>query len=202
LEPPIPFMRARTPRACGKAGVSLSAAGAACAGLRLSGSPSRPRPSGAALSAACAEVLRSTGQRHAAFGAPRRRPRVGQVSLRRQGERAGRGRPTFSARVEAGRGGARRRGGRNVGLRVVQVVSAVVMAQARNDNHGLPSRSAASPQAKTTEWFNRPPGPTPRPADPRSALEKRAGLARKRSGQRPGLPRPARAADAHVSRSL
>jgi hypothetical protein len=83
---------------------------------------------------------------------------------------------------------------------VAQIVSAVVMAQAWDDNHGLPSRSAASPQAKTTEWFNRPPGPTPRPADPRFALEKRAGLARNGSGWRPSLPRPARAADAHVSR--
>jgi hypothetical protein len=33
------------------------------------------------------------------------RLRVGQASLRRQGERAGRGRPTFSARIESGRGG-------------------------------------------------------------------------------------------------
>jgi hypothetical protein len=56
----------------------------------------------------------------------------------------------------------------------VQVFSAVAMAKAWDDNHGLPSRSAASPQAKTTEWFNRPPGPTPRPADWRYALEKLA----------------------------
>ena len=37
---------------------------------------------------------------------------------------------------------------------------------------------------------------TPRAADSRYALEKLAGLARKGSGKRPGLPRPARAADA------
>jgi hypothetical protein len=37
---------------------------------------------------------------------------------------------------------------------------------------------------------------TQRAADSRYALEKRAGLARKGSGGRPGLPRPARAADA------
>jgi hypothetical protein len=48
--------------------------------------------------------------------------------------------------------------------------------------------------------LNRRRRPTQRAADPRSALVKRASLARKRSGQRPSLPRPARAADAHVSR--
>jgi hypothetical protein len=40
-------------------------------------------------------------------------------------------------------------------------------------------------------------GPTPRAADSRSALGVRTGLARKDSGERPGLPRPARAADAY-----
>jgi hypothetical protein len=75
LKPLPPFMRARTPRASGKAGVSLSAAGAACA-----------------------EALRSTGQRHAAFGAPRRN---GCASARRRSV------VRASARAEADRLSAR-----------------------------------------------------------------------------------------------
>jgi hypothetical protein len=97
-------MRARTPRACGTAGVSLSAAGAACAGLRPSRVLSLPRPSGAALSAAFVERnAAKSGGRRLWFAAPERLP-VGK-SWRRQCERAGRSRPTFSASVESGRGG-------------------------------------------------------------------------------------------------
>jgi hypothetical protein len=104
LKQPTPFMRARTPRACGKAGVSLSAAGAACAGLRPSRVLSLPRPSGAALSAAFVERnAAKSGGRRLWFAAPERLP-VGK-SWRRQGERAGRSRAPFSASVESGRGG-------------------------------------------------------------------------------------------------
>jgi hypothetical protein len=45
------------------------------------------------------------GERRRLWCAAPERLRLGQASLRRQGERAGRGRATFSARVEAGRGG-------------------------------------------------------------------------------------------------
>jgi hypothetical protein len=75
-------MRARTPRAGETAGVSLSAAGAACA-----------------------EALRSTGRDTSPLVRRAAGRASGQAPLRRQGERTGRGRPTFSARVEAGRGG-------------------------------------------------------------------------------------------------